>query len=86
MEFQVSYHLKSQKVQAKLALENLRTLDLNALMHYRPWSTRRQGRTPGFFWASSQRVGEFIALSLVERLRRHLPAAMLEASAGRRKP
>jgi hypothetical protein len=33
-----------------------------------------------------ERVGEFITLSLVERLRRHLPAATLEAPTNRRKP
>jgi hypothetical protein len=33
-----------------------------------------------------ERVGDFITFSLVERLRRHLPAATLEASAIRRKP
>jgi hypothetical protein len=32
-----------------------------------------------------ERVGDFITFSLVERLRRHLPAAYLETSAGRRK-
>jgi hypothetical protein len=33
-----------------------------------------------------ERVGDFITLSLVERLRRHLPAATLETPVGRRKP
>jgi hypothetical protein len=33
-----------------------------------------------------ERVGEFITLSMVERLRRHLPATTLETSVGRRKP
>lgn len=33
-----------------------------------------------------ERVGDFISLSLVERLRRHLPATNLETTTGRRKP
>ena len=33
-----------------------------------------------------ERVGDFITFSLVERLRRHLPAATLETSENRRKP
>jgi hypothetical protein len=33
-----------------------------------------------------ERVGDFVTISMVERLRRHLPAATLETSTGRRKP
>ena len=50
----VSYRLVTERLCKNMPLQELPTIKISDLMHYRrTWTTRKQTHTPGFFWFST---------------------------------